>query len=126
MMHASGYTAVDAGTPVTDHPQTITLHEPCGHDWTDELLSFPVSWAPGVQWSHHLVLGTAAGPLCTQVSDLVQHADGSLASALLCCRLSLAAEETLLLEVTARGDSGCLAPLPYWRESDEIDDRSGQ
>jgi len=78
--------------------QVYTVKEPCGREWSDELLSFPLTWALGVQQDTAIGLAGSRGPLPTQLTEIVCHPDGSLASATLWCRVSLHPGETLTLE----------------------------
>jgi hypothetical protein len=83
---------------MTTTTENFTVREQCGRAWRDELLSFPLTFAPGVQADLRLALGAKA-PLPTQFTDVRRYPDGSVAGVTAWCRVSLAPEETLTLSL---------------------------
>ena len=83
---------------MNSHTESFTVREQCGRAWHDELLSFPLTFAPGAQPDLRLALG-AGTPLPTQLTDVRRHPDGSVARATAWVRVSLAPEEAVTLGV---------------------------
>ena len=69
--------ALPAGAAST----TVTLRDYLGAGWTDELVHYPLTFAPGALKGEPSVrVETAGKPLASQISDITRHPDGSVQS----------------------------------------------
>lgn len=92
----------------------FTLREQCGHDWTNELLWFPLQWSLGEQKNSRLVLAQDGKAVATQITDVTLHADGSLAAAKAWCRANLPAGKKTTFGVKP-AKSPDHSDRPFWR-----------
>ena len=76
-------------------PLKLSLREPIGITWRDELIQYPLSFKAGL-WTAPAVLSVAddkGQELTSQITDLQRHTDGSVASLVLWLKVDLNADQ---------------------------------
>jgi len=86
-------------TGVKSDPCAFRLREPCGRAWRDELVFFNAHWKPGLVRGRRFSVRSRFWTKPAQLTDVVSHRDGSLASARVWCRVDLEPEQELVLRL---------------------------
>lgn len=111
------------GEPLSARTATLTWAEPgpevaiedfTGHNWPPQLVQYRMAWAPGTAHPDSVRAQDEAGqPLATQLSEVVKHPDGSLASALVGWIASVPANTTARYSVAVQAPGAYrAAPQP--------------